>query len=65
MVRIPPNPFQPRRESAPEQLAELEASIRENGLLQPLVVRPRTEATPDGGEWELVVSVDRRFRGWL
>ena len=39
--RIAPNPFQPRREFAPEQLAELEDSIRKNGLLQPLVVRRR------------------------
>lgn len=66
--RIAPNPFQPRREFTPEQLAELEASIRENGLLQPLVVRPRTATTPDGAEWELVAG-ERRWRavrrlGW-
>lgn len=61
VARIAPNPFQPRREFAPEQLAELEASIRENGLLQPLVVRPRTAATPEGAEWELVAG-ERRWR---
>lgn len=61
IARIAPNPFQPRREFAPEQLAELEASIRENGLLQPLVVRPRTEATPDGADWELIAG-ERRWR---
>jgi len=60
-ARIAANPFQPRREFAPEQLAELEASIRENGLLQPLVVRPRTEATPDGADWELIAG-ERRWR---
>lgn len=59
--RIAPNPFQPRREFAPEQLVELEASIRENGLLQPLVVRPRTPATPDGADWELIAG-ERRWR---
>lgn len=59
--RIAPNPFQPRREFAPEQLAELEASIRENGLLQPLVVRPRTATTPDGADWELIAG-ERRWR---
>ncbi|MBV9772740.1 MAG: ParB/RepB/Spo0J family partition protein [Gemmatimonadetes bacterium] len=68
IARIAPNPFQPRREFAPEQLAELEASIRENGLLQPLVVRPRTATTPEGAEWELVAG-ERRWRavrrlGW-
>lgn len=68
VVRIAPNPFQPRREFAPEQLAELESSIRANGLLQPLVVRPRTADTPEGAEWELIAG-ERRWRavrrlGW-
>lgn len=68
VARIAPNPFQPRREFAPEQLAELEASIRANGLLQPLVVRPATEGSPAGAEWELVAG-ERRWRavrriGW-
>jgi ParB family transcriptional regulator, chromosome partitioning protein len=66
--RIAPNPFQPRREFTPEQLSELEESIRQNGLLQPLVVRAAREATPDGAEWELVAG-ERRWRavrrlGW-
>lgn len=68
VAQIAPNPFQPRREFLPEQLAELEASIRENGLLQPLVVRPATARTPAGAEWELVAG-ERRWRavrrlGW-
>jgi len=64
---IVPNPFQPRREFAEEELAELAASIRENGLLQPVVVRA---AGGDGGasRWELVAG-ERRWRavqrlGW-
>lgn len=66
--RITPNPFQPRREFTPEQLAELEESIRQNGLLQPLVVRRAKEGAPDGAEWELVAG-ERRWRavrrlGW-
>ncbi|CAN5470868.1 ParB/RepB/Spo0J family partition protein [soil metagenome] len=66
--RIIPNPFQPRRDFAPEQLAELEISIRENGLLQPLVVRPAAADAPEGAEWELVAG-ERRWRavrrlGW-
>lgn len=66
--RIAPNPFQPRHEFAPEQLAELEESIRVNGLLQPLVVRPRRAETPEGADWELIAG-ERRWRavrrlGW-
>lgn len=67
-ARIVANPFQPRREFSPEQLAELEESIRKNGLLQPLVVRPAPEGAPEGAEWELVAG-ERRWRavrrlGW-
>lgn len=61
VARIAPNPFQPRREFAPEQLAELEASIRESGLLQPLVVRPRVATTPEGADYELIAG-ERRWR---
>jgi ParB family chromosome partitioning protein len=66
--RITPNPFQPRREFTPEQLAELEDSIRQNGLLQPLVVRRAKEGAAEGAEWELVAG-ERRWRavrrlGW-
>ena len=62
---IRPNPLQPRRSFTDAELDELAASIKENGLLQPLVVRP----APEGGErFELVVG-ERRFRavsrlGW-
>jgi ParB family transcriptional regulator, chromosome partitioning protein len=65
---IAANPYQPRREFTEEQLAELERSIRDNGLLQPLVVRPASAAAPAGAEWELVAG-ERRWRavrrlGW-
>lgn len=68
VATITPNPFQPRREFGAEQLAELEASIRENGLLQPLVVRPAGPSASQGAEWELVAG-ERRLRavrrlGW-
>ncbi len=66
VASIAPNPFQPRREFSEEELSELTASIRENGLLQPIVVRP----APRGGavRWELVAG-ERRWRavmrlGW-
>ncbi|MFH1765762.1 MAG: ParB/RepB/Spo0J family partition protein [Gemmatimonadota bacterium] len=63
--RIRPNPFQPRKEFAPEELAELANSIRDNGLLQPLLVRP---GPGEKENWELVAG-ERRLRavaqlGW-
>ncbi|HYW10286.1 MAG TPA: ParB/RepB/Spo0J family partition protein [Longimicrobium sp.] len=68
VARITANRFQPRREFQEEQLAELEASIRQNGLLQPLVVRPAPADAPEGADWELVAG-ERRWRavrrlGW-
>lgn len=37
---ITPNPYQPRIEFKQEELAELAQSIKENGLIQPIIVRP-------------------------
>lgn len=65
LAAIVPSPLQPRKVFSDEELEELTASIRENGLLQPLVVRP----VPGASErFELVVG-ERRFRavsrlGW-
>ncbi len=53
---IHPNPRQPRMAFRAEELEELAASIREQGVLQPVVVRPR----PAGG-FELLVG-ERRLR---
>ncbi len=53
---IHPNPRQPRRRFEPEATAGLAASIRHQGVLQPVVVRPRH----DGG-YELVAG-ERRWR---
>ena len=53
--RIRPNPFQPRRDFDPGALADLEASIRANGLLQPITVRRK------GDSYELVAG-ERRLR---
>jgi ParB family transcriptional regulator, chromosome partitioning protein len=53
---IVPNPQQPRTQFDDESLAELEHSIREFGLLQPIVVR---EAGP--GSFQLVMG-ERRWR---
>ena len=40
--RLDPNPFQPRGSFPAEELAELVASIRQHGLLQPVMVANRS-----------------------
>jgi len=52
---LEPNPFQPRSRIRPEQLAELAASIRESGIVQPILVRPR------GGRYQIIAG-ERRWR---
>ena len=52
------NPEQPRSLFAEDELAELEASIREKGVLQPILVRP-SRAQP--GEYQIVAG-ERRWR---
>jgi ParB family transcriptional regulator, chromosome partitioning protein len=51
-----PNPNNPRKTFREEELEDLSRSIREKGLLQPLVVRQR-----DDGEYEIVAG-ERRWR---
>jgi ParB family chromosome partitioning protein len=53
---IKPNPQQPRRYFDEERLAELAASIREHGLLQPLIV---SEAENGG---YMIIAGERRWR---
>ena len=54
--RISPNPEQPRQQFDQANLEQLAASLRRDGLLQPVVVRPRA----DGG-FELIAG-ERRWR---
>ena len=57
---IRPNPKQPRSEFRTEELEELIHSVREFGVLQPIVVRPL--AKPEGGiSYELIMG-ERRLR---
>jgi ParB family transcriptional regulator, chromosome partitioning protein len=55
---IRPSPFQPRRHFADAELDGLAQSIREKGIVQPLLVRPIADATAD---FELVAG-ERRWR---
>ncbi|GAA4288171.1 hypothetical protein GCM10022262_25310 [Georgenia daeguensis] len=58
---IVPNTRQPRQVFDEEELDELAASIREVGVLQPVVVRPLPEAAGDGARFELIMG-ERRWR---
>jgi ParB family transcriptional regulator, chromosome partitioning protein len=60
--QIQPNPFQPRKEFREDELAQLQASLSANGLLQPITVRRA------GNHFELIAG-ERRLRaatrlGW-
>lgn len=53
---IVPNPYQPRIEIKPEKLIELADSIRENGIIEPLIVTRKSES-----KYELIAG-ERRWR---
>ncbi len=55
---IHPGPFQPRHRFDDEPLRALAESIRENGILQPILVRPRRD---DPASFEIVAG-ERRWR---
>jgi len=64
VANIKPNPLQPRKHFVDADLRDLEASIRSNGLLQPVTVR----ASASANEFFLIAG-ERRFRaiqrlGW-
>ena len=59
--QIVPNPAQPRREFRQDELDELTHSIREFGVFQPIVVRPRRGAGVTEAPFELVMG-ERRLR---
>ncbi|MFB2533281.1 ParB/RepB/Spo0J family partition protein [Paracoccus sp. p3-h83] len=56
--KIHPNPDQPRRTFAAEPLEELSRSIREKGIIQPLIVRPDPNRP---GQYQIVAG-ERRWR---
>lgn len=55
IARVSPNPHQPRQAISEESLVELVASIREHGVIQPLVV------TQIGDDYQLIAG-ERRWR---
>lgn len=58
--KICPNPAQPRRHFDEDSLAELAASIRKHGLLQPIIVRREGDGGAD--ERYLIMAGERRYR---
>ena len=56
--KLKPNPVQPRQSFDPEGLAELAASIRAGGIIQPLIARPDPETEGD----YIIVAGERRWR---
>lgn len=62
--KIKPNPYQPRKEFDENHLRDLADSIRQYGILQPLVVTRKENELPEGGmsvEYELIAG-ERRLR---
>jgi ParB family chromosome partitioning protein len=64
LASVRPNPYQPRQEFDAKALEELKHSMKQSGLLQPVVVRPAED-----GNYELIAG-ERRWRaaeqlGWL
>ncbi len=55
--KIKPNPHQPRKQFLVEELAELAASIREHGIIQPLVVSPSQDL-----ETFVLIAGERRLQ---
>lgn len=56
--RIAPNPDQPRRDFPEDDLQDLTNSVREKGVIQPLIVRPAPDAE---GHYQIVAG-ERRWR---
>lgn len=61
--KISPNPQQPRRDFNEEELRELAASVREFGILQPVVVTKMEKETESGTQVEYqLIAGERRWR---
>lgn len=52
---LEPNPYQPRTRLSPERLQELASSLRESGMIQPILVRRR-------GQGYQIIAGERRFK---
>jgi ParB family transcriptional regulator, chromosome partitioning protein len=55
LIDLEPNPFQPRQDHDPKELASLAESIAQHGVIQPILVRPKD------GRFQIIAG-ERRFR---
>ncbi len=60
VASITPNPMQPRHRMDPDALRELADSIREHGLIQPLIVTPAPDSTELAPRYQLIAG-ERRW----
>ncbi len=60
VARIAPNPRQPRHKMDPDALRELATSIKEHGLIQPLIVTPAPDSTDLAPRYQLIAG-ERRW----
>lgn len=59
---IEANPYQPRRFFSPQELEDLVNSLREHGILQPVILRPLSDDTGNvAGKYQLIAG-ERRWR---
>src|SRR6266550_3533193 len=65
LASVVPSALQPRKDFAREALQELIDSIRQHGIIQPLIVRPATTgvaaATGDAGRRFELIAGERRW----
>ena len=55
---LEPNPFQPRKHFSKDSLRELSDSIKDRGILQPIIVRPKKNKE---NAWQIIAG-ERRWR---
>lgn len=58
LTAMAPGPFQPRKIFSQQAIDELAASLKQHGLVQPIVVRPKPDAV---GQYEIIAG-ERRWR---
>ena len=59
---IQPGVFQPRIDMHPEALEELASSIKAQGIIQPIVIRPIGDSTASGDQKYEIIAGERRWR---
>ncbi len=62
IAQVYPDPGQPRKDFDDDALGALASSIRENGVLQPLIVRDSGEPDAMGNDLFIIIAGERRWR---